>query len=40
MMLVFSVLYPVYLILNATIGLYGHARQVVAYSNWNPTART
>ena len=36
----FSAFYPVYLILTATIGLYGHARQVSKYSSWNPTART
>ncbi|CAA9964660.1 hypothetical protein CFE70_008311 [Pyrenophora teres f. teres 0-1] len=40
MIILFSVLYPFYLILNATIGLYGHARQIVNYSSWNPTART
>jgi hypothetical protein len=39
MIILFSVLYPFYLILNATIGLYGHARQLVRYSSWNPTAR-
>ncbi|CAN9184118.1 unnamed protein product [Alternaria alternata] len=39
MIILFSVLYPFYLILNATIGLYGHARQLVNYSSWNPTAR-
>ncbi|KAF2456993.1 N-acetylglucosaminyltransferas-like protein [Lineolata rhizophorae] len=40
MIVVFSLLYPVYLIINATIGLYGHARQVINYSSWNPTARS
>jgi len=40
MIVLFSVLYPFYLVLNATIGLYGHARQIVNYSSWNPTART
>ncbi|KAF2263613.1 N-acetylglucosaminyltransferas-like protein [Lojkania enalia] len=39
MIILFSVLYPFYLILAATIGLYGHARQIVKYSSWNPTAR-
>lgn len=39
MIIVFSIQYPFYLVLSATIGLYGHARQVVKYSSWNPTAR-
>ncbi|KAF2474972.1 N-acetylglucosaminyltransferas-like protein [Lindgomyces ingoldianus] len=39
MIIVFSIQYPLYLVLSATIGLYGHARQVVRYSSWNPTAR-
>ncbi|EMD91058.1 glycosyltransferase family 2 protein [Bipolaris maydis ATCC 48331] len=39
MIILFSVLYPFYLVLSATIGLYGHARQLVKYSSWNPTAR-
>jgi hypothetical protein len=39
MMVVFSIFYPFYLVVMGMIGLYGHARQVVAYSNWNPTAR-
>ncbi|KAF2810383.1 N-acetylglucosaminyltransferas-like protein [Mytilinidion resinicola] len=39
MIISFSLMYPGYLILSATIGLYGHARQVVRYSSWNPTAR-
>lgn len=39
MMLVFSAFYPFYLVLMGMIGIYGHARQVVAYNNWNPTAR-
>ncbi|KAF1846004.1 glycosyltransferase family 2 protein [Cucurbitaria berberidis CBS 394.84] len=39
MIILFSVLYPFYLMVNATIGLYGHARQLVRYSSWNPTAR-
>ena len=39
MIVVFSIQYPFYLVLSATIGLYGHARQVVKYSSWNPTAR-
>jgi hypothetical protein len=40
MIIAFSAIYPFYLVLTATIGLYGHARQVVKYSSWNPTART
>ena len=40
MIILFSVLYPFYLVVNATIGLYGHARQLVKYSSWNPTARS
>ncbi|KAH7356165.1 N-acetylglucosaminyltransferase-like protein [Pyrenochaeta sp. MPI-SDFR-AT-0127] len=39
MIILFSILYPFYLVVNATIGLYGHARQLVRYSSWNPTAR-
>ncbi|KAF2876452.1 N-acetylglucosaminyltransferas-like protein [Massariosphaeria phaeospora] len=39
MIVLFSIQYPFYLILMATIGLYGHARQIVKYSSWNPTAR-
>lgn len=39
MIILFSVTYPFYLVLSATIGLYGHARQIVKYSSWNPTAR-
>ncbi|KAL6708732.1 hypothetical protein ACN47E_002428 [Coniothyrium glycines] len=40
MIILFSASYPMYLVLNATIGLYGHARQAVKYSSWNPTARS
>jgi len=40
MIVVFSVIFPAYLVVNATIGLYGHARLVSKYSSWNPTART
>lgn len=40
MMVGFSVFYTPYLILMATMGLYGHARQIVGYSSWNPTARS
>ncbi|KAF1996063.1 glycosyltransferase family 2 protein [Amniculicola lignicola CBS 123094] len=40
MIILFSIQYPFYLVLSATIGLYGHARQVIRYSSWNPTART
>ncbi|KAJ4987805.1 glycosyltransferase family 2 [Stagonosporopsis vannaccii] len=39
MIILFSITYPFYLVLSATIGLYGHARQIVKYSSWNPTAR-
>ncbi|KAL1598666.1 hypothetical protein SLS60_007806 [Paraconiothyrium brasiliense] len=39
MMIVFSAFYPFYLVVMGMIGIYGHARQVVAYNNWNPTAR-
>ncbi|KAF2792670.1 glycosyltransferase family 2 protein [Melanomma pulvis-pyrius CBS 109.77] len=39
MIIIFSIQYPFYLVLSATIGLYGHARQIVRYSSWNPTAR-
>ncbi|KAK4994224.1 hypothetical protein LTR66_005694 [Elasticomyces elasticus] len=39
MMVLFSVVYPPYLILMATMGLYGHARQIIGYSSWNPTSR-
>ncbi|CAK3870658.1 glycosyltransferase family 2 [Lecanosticta acicola] len=38
-MLVFSIVYIPYLILMAIMGLYGHARQMIKYSSWNPTAR-
>jgi len=38
-MIAFSIVYVPYLILMATMGLYGHARQIVKYSSWNPTAR-
>lgn len=38
-MVVFSVIYVPYLILLAVMGLYGHAREIVKYSSWNPTAR-
>ncbi|KAI9839456.1 MAG: hypothetical protein M1819_002081 [Sarea resinae] len=39
MIVMFSAFYPVYLVLMAVVGLYGHARQVSKYSSWNPTAR-
>lgn len=39
-MLAFSILFTPYLILQSTMGLYGHARELVKYSSWNPTART
>ncbi|KAI5363344.1 Putative glycosyltransferase 2, nucleotide-diphospho-sugar transferase [Septoria linicola] len=38
-MVVFCIIYVPYLILMATMGLYGHARQTIRYSSWNPTAR-
>ena len=38
-MALFCTLYIPYLVLMATMGLYGHARQIVKYSQWNPTAR-
>lgn len=38
-MLVFCVVYIPYLVLMAIMGLYGHARQMIKYSSWNPTAR-
>ncbi|CAD6446012.1 3f34c605-432e-4322-94d1-98aa958e5afc [Sclerotinia trifoliorum] len=40
MIIKFSIAYPFYLLFLATIGIYGHARHVVKYSSWNPTART
>ena len=39
-MVVFCIIYIPYLVLMATMGLYGHARQIIRYSNWNPTVRT
>ena len=36
----FSFLYPIYLTFFAVVGLYGHARQLIRYSSWNPTARS
>ncbi|WPH03547.1 Hypothetical protein R9X50_00642700 [Acrodontium crateriforme] len=38
-MTAFSILYTPYLVLQAIMGLYGHAREIVKYSKWNPTAR-
>lgn len=38
-MLLFSALYTPYLILNATMGVYAHAREIIGYSSWNPTSR-
>jgi len=35
----FAVLYVPYLIFQSVMGLYGHARELVKYSSWNPTAR-
>jgi hypothetical protein len=39
MLVVFTIFYPFNLVLNATLGLYGHARQVSKYTKWNPTPR-
>jgi len=39
MMIKFTMVYPLYLMVNATIGVYGHARQAMGYSSWNPTSR-
>jgi hypothetical protein len=38
-MVVFSVLYTPYLVLQSVMGLFGHARELAKYSSWNPTAR-
>ncbi|KAF1343805.1 nucleotide-diphospho-sugar transferase [Delphinella strobiligena] len=38
-MVLFSILYTPYLILNATMGVYAHAREIIGYSSWNPTSR-
>ncbi|KAK4618348.1 hypothetical protein CLAFUR4_12222 [Fulvia fulva] len=35
----FCIIYIPYLVLMATMGLYGHARQIIKYSSWNPTVR-
>lgn len=40
MMIGFTIIYTPYLVLMATMGLYGHARQVTRYAKWNPTVRT
>ncbi|KAL6717678.1 hypothetical protein ACLMJK_005593 [Lecanora helva] len=40
MVIMFSIIYTPYLVFNATMGIYGHARQVVRYTKWNPTKRT
>lgn len=39
MIITFSILYPIYLVVTAIVGLYGHARQISKYSSWNTTAR-
>ncbi|KAJ9353831.1 CAZyme family GT2 [Paecilomyces variotii] len=39
MIIMFSILYPIYLVVTAVVGLYGHARQVSKYTSWNTTAR-
>ncbi|RMZ88181.1 hypothetical protein DV736_g4600, partial [Chaetothyriales sp. CBS 134916] len=36
---VFTMTYPIQLLLNAVMGLFGHARQVSKYVKWNPTPR-
>ena len=36
---VFTATYPVQLVLNAVMGLFGHARQLSKYIKWNPTPR-
>jgi len=36
----FALIYPFYIFALAVIGLYGHARYIVGYSTWNPTARS
>lgn len=36
---VFTVSYPAQLVLNAVLGLFGHARQLSKYVKWNPTPR-
>lgn len=36
---IFTVMYPGQLLLNAVMGLFGHARQVSKYVKWNPTPR-
>ena len=38
-MFLFSLLFVPYLILQSIMGLYGHARELVKYSSWNPTSR-
>ncbi|KAI7520624.1 glycosyltransferase family 2 protein, partial [Hortaea werneckii] len=38
-MVCFSIVFTPYLVLQATMGLFGHARELTKYSNWNPTAR-
>lgn len=39
MMVKFTAIYPFYLVVTAAMGVYGHARQIVGYSSWNPTSR-
>ncbi|KAH8703967.1 nucleotide-diphospho-sugar transferase [Talaromyces proteolyticus] len=36
---IFAMSYPIQLVLTATLGLFGHARQVSKYVKWNPTPR-
>jgi len=37
---IFTVTYTAQLLLNAVMGLFGHARQVSKYVKWNPTPRS
>lgn len=39
MIIVLSLLYPIYLVATAVVGLYGHTRHVSRYTSWNTTAR-
>ncbi|KAI4717448.1 glycosyltransferase family 2 protein [Aureobasidium sp. EXF-10727] len=38
-MILFSAIYVPYLILQGTMGIYGHFREIIGYSSWNPTSR-
>ncbi|TVY75919.1 putative glycosyltransferase [Lachnellula suecica] len=39
MIAIFTITFPFYLVLNATMGIYGNARELMGYNSWNPTAR-